>query len=107
MAKGILLAHTAAAEGKHQEYNDWYNDVHLVDILGLAGFTSARRFKRIDGDEDNAYLAIYEVEAEDLQAAYAGLGAAAQKGELRMSDVMAFDPPPAMALYEQVYEAAG
>jgi hypothetical protein len=107
MAKGILLAHTAPADGKQQEYDDWYNDVHLVDILGLAGFKSARRFKRIDGDEENAYLAIYEVEADDLHAAYAGLGAAAQNGDLRMSDVMAFDPPPAMALYEQVYEVEG
>jgi len=104
MAKGILLVHTAAADGKDQEYNDWYNDVHLVDILKLAGFTSARRFKRMDADHDPPYLAIYEVEADDLHAAQAAIGAGVQSGEVRMADVISMDPAPSMVLYEQVYE---
>jgi hypothetical protein len=104
MAKGILLVHSGPADGRHQEYNDWYNDVHLVDILKLSGFTAARRFKPVGGEPDAQYLALYEVEADDLQAAYAGLGEAAVRGDLRMSDVLAMDPPPQMALYEQVHE---
>ncbi|MFI5052846.1 MAG: hypothetical protein ACHQDE_00670 [Acidimicrobiia bacterium] len=107
MAKGILVAHSAAAEGRDQEFNDWYNDVHLVDILKLAGFTSARRFKRIDADDDTPYMAIYEVEADDLQAAQASLGPAIGRGEIRMSDVLAMDPAPKMSLYEQVHELQG
>jgi hypothetical protein len=103
MAKGILVVHTAAAEGRDDEFHSWYNDVHLVDILKLAGFTSARRYSRVGGG-DQPYLAIYEIEADDLQAAQAGIGAAMQAGDLRMSDVLALDPPPDMALYEQIHE---
>jgi hypothetical protein len=104
MAKGILMVQVSAAEGRDQEFNDWYNDIHLVDVLKLAGFTAARRFRRIDAEADNPYLAIYEVEADDLHAAYAGLGPAVASGEVRMSDVLSLDPPPVMGLYEQLYE---
>jgi hypothetical protein len=105
MAKGILLVHTAPAAGRDQEYNDWYDDVHVVDILKLAGFTSARRFKRIDADADTPYLAIYEVDADDLHAAYASLGPAIRSGEIRTSDVLSTDHGPVMGLYEQLTEA--
>jgi hypothetical protein len=102
MAMGIILAHTAAAAGRDQEYNDWYRDVHVVDMLKLAGFTSARRFKRVDGEHDTPYLTVYEVEADDLNAALAGIAAAFQRGELEISDVLSMDPPPVMAVYEEI-----
>ena len=104
MAKGILLVQTAAAEGREDEFHDWYNDVHLVDILKIAGFTSARRFKQLGGDTATPHLAIYEIEADDLEAAQAGIGTAMAAGEVRMSDVLSMDPPPSMVLYEQVAE---
>jgi hypothetical protein len=107
MAKGILMVQGAPAAGRDQEFNDWYNDIHLVDIMKIAGFTAARRFKRIDAESDNPYLAIYEVEADDLHAAYAAIGAGVANGEVRMSDVMSFEPAPVMGLYEQVYEHEG
>jgi hypothetical protein len=105
MAKGILVVQTASAEGREDEFHDWYNDVHLVDILKLAGFTAARRFEPVDGsDTATPHLAIYEIEADDLQAAQAGIGAAMQAGDIRMSDVLSLDPPPSMVLYEQIHE---
>ena len=49
------------------------------------------------------YLAIYEVEADDLEAAQASIGKAAANGELTMSDVI--DPGASkMTLYEQIAE---
>jgi hypothetical protein len=106
MPKGILSVQTAPADGRDQDYNDWYDNVHIPEILALAGFTSARRFKRADGQEDSTpYLAIYEIEADNLMAAFAGLGAAAGKGELQMSDAMSADTHPSMVLYELLSEA--
>jgi hypothetical protein len=107
MAKGILVVQTAAAEGREDEFHDWYNDVHLVDILKIAGFTSARRFTQVGGESGTPHLAIYEIEADDLESAQAGIGAAMAAGEIRMSDVLAMDPPPSMVLYEQVHELHG
>jgi len=103
MAKGILIVHTAAAEGRDADFQQWYSEVHIPEILGLAGFTSARRFTRL-GESDHPYLTIYEIEADDIAAAQAGIGAAAQAGELQMSDSMSMSPPPKMELFALVSE---
>jgi hypothetical protein len=105
MAKGVLAVQTAPAAGRDDDYNDWYNDVHLVEILKLSGFTSARRFRKLQG-EGLPYLAIYEVEADDLESAQASLGKAVAAGEVTISD--ALDPgAAAMTLYEQIAERQG
>lgn len=108
MPRGVLLVRTAPADGRESEYNDWYDDTHLGDILKVAGFTSARRFRTVTGD-DLPYLALYEVEADDLKAAQALLRGAVASGEVRMSgaDVIARDPTPSMAMYEQITEKQG
>ena len=103
MSKGVILVHTSPVEGRDDEYNDWYDDVHLMEVLKVAGFTSACRFRTLGGNSV-PYLAIYEVEADDLKAAQAALGAGVASGEIRMSDTLAMDPPPAMGLYEQIAE---
>ncbi len=103
MPKGVMVVHAAPVEGRDDEFNDWYDHVHLVDVLKVAGFTSARRFRTLGGDSV-PYLAIYEVEADDLEAAQASLGAGVASGEIRMSDVLAMDPVPVLALYEQIAE---
>lgn len=108
MPKGILVVETSpASPERDQEYNDWYNDIHLIDVLKLSGFTAARRFRKLDEGGAHGYLAIYEVEADDLKAAQAGLGVAGGDGRLRMTDSLGMDPPPSMTLYEQIYELAG
>ena len=106
MAKGILVVNSGpAAAGRDQEYNDWYNNVHLVDVLKVAGFNAAARYKKVDAEADpQPYLAIYEVEADDLQGAFAALGAAAASGDMPVSDVLGMDPPPTLAIYEHLYQ---
>lgn len=105
MPKGVLVVRTAPADGRESEYNDWYDDTHLIDILKLAGFSSARRFRTVSGD-NLPYLALYEVEAEDLGGVQAALGAAIQSGDVDMSNasVIATDPTPSLAVYEQITE---
>jgi len=98
MAKGILIVHTAAADGRDDEFLQWYGDVHIPEILQLSGFTAARRFTRV-GESAHPYLAVYELEADDITAAQAAIGAAAQAGQLQMSDAMSMDPPPKMELF--------
>lgn len=106
MPKGVLVVRTAPSEGRESEYNEWYDDTHLGDILKLAGFTSARRFRTVTGSDDLPYLALYEVEADDLKAAQESIGAGVASGQVRMggADVIARDPGPFMAMYEQITE---
>jgi hypothetical protein len=105
MPKGILLVSTAPAGAERdQEYNDWYNDVHLPEVLKVSGFISARRFKKVESADDPVpYLAIYEVEADDLSASVAALGAGVASGEIQMTDAM--DAGKAsLTLFEQIAE---
>ena len=48
---------------KEEEWNEWYNQVHIPDILRCPGFLSARRFRAFQG-KGPRYKAIYELEDE-------------------------------------------
>jgi hypothetical protein len=78
MAKHVLIALTSPVEGKEAEYNSWYNEVHIPEILSVPGITSARRFRikvaQIPGAPASKYVAIYEVETDNLGATLKALG---------------------------------
>ena len=52
------------APEKEQEFNRWYNKIHVPAVLAVPGFKSGRRFQRISGDEIK-YMALYELESLD------------------------------------------
>ena len=52
------------APEKEQEFNQWYNNVHVPEIVAVPGFISGRRFQRVSGDEIK-YMALYELESLD------------------------------------------
>ena len=71
MARYLLLALNGPTDGDGDEatYNDWYDRVHLPDLLALDGVSAARRFKRIRGNRaDWPYVAAYEIETDDVDA---------------------------------------
>ena len=64
------MALTNAVDDREDEYNDWYNNTHLKDVLNVPGFVSAQRF-RLSSAQRMAnppykYLAIYEIETDDI-----------------------------------------
>jgi hypothetical protein len=79
MSKAVLLVYTNPPEGKEQEFNHWYDTMHVPDILAVEGFTGAQRFKLSgpgpqtvtrDGQPAVAqYLALYEMDSDDTRAA--------------------------------------
>ena len=76
MTKHVLLVFTDPTEGREDEYNDWYNNVHLGEVLNTDGFVRAQRFKVADtmpGVTDHGYVAIYELETDDPGAAMKAL----------------------------------
>ena len=88
MAKHMLVVLTNAAEGKDEEFNRWYNDVHLGDVLAVDGFVGAQRFAldALGGESPHRYLALYEIETEDIDATVKGLTESA--GTMVISDAM-------------------
>lgn len=101
MARGILHveSHPVSPE-RTDEYNSWYNDVHLPEIVAFEGFTSARRLAPVDGE--GPYVALYEMEGEDLQEILERMTAAALGGAMNMSDAMQMDPAPSFRLLELI-----
>lgn len=91
MDKKMLLVLTNAVEGREQEFNDWYTNQHLRDVLAVPGFTAAQRFE-IQGEPVNGtrwnYCAIYEVEHDDPAEALRDLTSRAGTEAMPMSDAL-------------------
>ena len=80
MQKHVFIALTNCVDGgNEEEFNDWYTNVHARDILKVPGFVKATRYKLSSAqvmDEHritHRYLAIYEVESDDIEATLKGL----------------------------------
>lgn len=72
MARFKLIAVSNSVEGREHECTTWYDDTHLRDMLQVPGVVSAQLFELLRGAPSKAfkhYLAIYEIEAEDEEAA--------------------------------------
>jgi len=86
----VVLSNPTA--GNEAEYNRWYNEQHLPDVLNVPGFVRAQRFKLSDvqmgGEPDNThrYLALYEIETDDVAAALKALASRVGTADMIMSD---------------------
>ena len=47
-----------------EEWNQWYNEVHLPEIVDCPGFHRARRYMAVQGSPK--YIAIYDIEDEKV-----------------------------------------
>ena len=63
-AKILMEVRVNIAPEVENEFNEWYNDAHVPEILAVPGFISGRRFQRISGDEIK-YMALYELKSLD------------------------------------------
>jgi hypothetical protein len=62
-----FLVFSNAREGKDDEYNAWYDSVHLPDVLSLSGVKSGERYRvQQVGDElpEHRYLAVYDLDGD-------------------------------------------
>ncbi len=104
MAMGIIYVETRpSSPDREQEYNTWYDEVHIPELLALDGFVSARRLRPVDGNGPN--VALYEIEGDDLQAILDNM--IANAGQLHMSDALQLDPRPIPRLLEVTAEHGG
>ena len=76
MERWILVAESNCTDlAREEEFNHWYNTVHVPDVLETPGILSARRFRNDEPPEGHGrFLAIYEVETEDIQQTVSRFG---------------------------------
>jgi hypothetical protein len=101
MAKGIMLVETRpSSPDREQEYNTWYDEIHIPELLALDGIVAVRRLRPVNGD--GPYVALYELEGDNLQAILDNMIANAD--QLHMSDALQLDPRPIPRLLEVTTE---
>ena len=76
--------------------------MHLPDLLKLPGFVAARRFRVLDKDAEKRYLAVYELEADDLNEITEVIGNAVEAGGIRMTEAIEMEPLAFVRLCEEL-----
>ena len=95
-----MVVLTNPVEGREQEYNDWYDGRHLDDVLRCPGFVGAQRFDyamRPDASGEapgHRYLAIYDIESDDLQATFDAFLKVTNTDAMPISPALAPDAVP-------------
>lgn len=95
--------------GREAEYNQWYDAVHIPDVLAVPGVLSAQRYKVSPLDREVGtsakftYMTVYEVEG-DPNEVLGKIGAGTASGAIRM-DGAPIDPTGiSMAFWTPVTE---
>jgi len=85
---------TSPVEGREDEYNDWYTNTHIREILQIPGFKAASRYKLAARPEvvptslKHRYMALYEIESDDVEATLGELRRRSAAGELAVSTAL-------------------
>jgi hypothetical protein len=94
MAIHRLLAFTNPVIDREDEFNRWYDEQHVPDLLAVPGVVSAQRFALTDATGEGkpgwSYLALYELETDDPDALMAEIRSRIGTDAMPISD--ALDP---------------
>ena len=95
------------------EFEEWYETTHIPQIrAAVPSITAVSRFERVDPESagpSHRYLAVYELDDDDIPAAAAALADAGAAGRLEMTTAMDMTgQPPAAQWFREVprYRAA-
>ncbi len=97
MANALLVVFSNAVEGADEEFNRWYTEVHVPDVIKLGGALHGRRYRSsgvalLPGiPEPGGYAAVYEVQAdtvEQIEKIAARLQGSLSTGEADISPTM-------------------
>ena len=103
----MLLVLSNPVAGREDEYNNWYTNTHLVDVLKLPGAVAAKRFKLSDTQRGEPpyefkYMAVYEVEKDRVKDFVEALKA--RSGTKEMVSSTAMDPHRLSLFFEPFAE---
>lgn len=105
MKRYNLIAMTNPKEGQDDAFNAWYDDVHIGDVFKLPGVVGAKRYRLGDSQYRDTemewkYMAVYEIETDDIQATFDALRAASGTDAMSLTD--AISPDRMVWIYEPI-----
>jgi uncharacterized protein (TIGR02118 family) len=66
MAQTVLfIVKATITPEKEAEFNRWYHEVHIPDVLKYPGCLSARRYRALSGEDKFQYMAVYEFKDQE------------------------------------------
>ncbi len=90
MPKFKLVALTTPVPGKEAEFQDWYQNTHIPEVLSVhPGMQQAQRYSLVAkmlGESSYQHMAIYELECDNPLGFLEALKSAGARGELTRSD---------------------
>ena len=110
MPTGVFLAlSNAVSDDVDAEFNTWYDDVHVPEVLRIPGVTSCRRFRLAptqvmppDPAATRRYLALYEVDVERWDTFASEVHTRFGDGRITIRpDLMELDPMMLTVAYEE------
>ena len=70
----LLMANNPKTLGTDAAFNEWYDDVHSLDIEATGNYTTMNRFKAVEVGADGVrYANLYETALDDVSVALTGL----------------------------------
>lgn len=90
----LFLVFTNPTEGREDEYNQWYDEVHVPDVVAVPGVKSAQRYQLApsgseggDTPPTHRYLAVYEIDGDPAKV-LAEFSRRVETGEMPLSDTL-------------------
>ena len=91
MAQYLVLIKSNAVKGREADYERWYNDIHLPEILARDGFTGGQQFRVEEGHPEAgrfSHFVAMDLKTDDPEAALAALGEAFASGDMTPTDTL-------------------
>ncbi|WP_327752226.1 hypothetical protein VVT58_17665 (plasmid) [Sphingobium sp. SJ10-10] len=92
MKEYVYVVHTRPLPGREDDFNKWYSDQHLADVVALPGFVAAQRFRIADPADpkspERIYLSTYTMRTDDPQAALEHMHQLVASGEMYVTDAV-------------------
>jgi hypothetical protein len=104
----LVVFNDPASPEVEADYNAWYDGDHVPQILQhVPAITAAKRFRIGPGQEmplagAPRYLAIYDIEADDVMDSFTQLREATADGRIVMTDTIRSTPPSTLVIYEEI-----
>ncbi len=90
MSNNLMLVFSNPVAGQDDQYNAWYDDIHLGDVLDVPGVVGAKRYDLVEMPSpggapvpapSHRYLAVYELDG-DPASVMAELMVRTESGEM-------------------------
>lgn len=107
--KSLFVVKSNPVPGRESEFNRWYTDIHLPEVIQIEGFQSAQRFQlnknQVQPGQSHTYLAIYEIDSENVAATLDNLNKATRLTKSYALDQVSMDISVFDSIADVIYEA--